>query len=86
MRTKLSQFNFDLPKDLIAQYPADARDESRLMVVNRQTGKIEHKVFKDILDYFDDGDSFIFNNTKVFPARMYGRKEKTGAKIEVFPT
>jgi S-adenosylmethionine:tRNA ribosyltransferase-isomerase len=84
MRTKLSQFNFDLPKDLIAQYPADARDESRLMVVNRQTGKIEHKVFKDILDYFDDGDSFIFNNTKVFPARMYGRKEKTGAKIEVF--
>ncbi|MCB0661477.1 MAG: tRNA preQ1(34) S-adenosylmethionine ribosyltransferase-isomerase QueA [Saprospiraceae bacterium] len=84
MRTKLSQFNFDLPKDLIAQYPADNRDESRLMVVNRQTGKIEHKVFKDILDYFDDGDCFIFNNTKVFPARMYGRKEKTGAKIEVF--
>jgi S-adenosylmethionine:tRNA ribosyltransferase-isomerase len=84
MRTKLSQFNFDLPKDLIAQYPTDSRDESRLMVVNRQTGKIEHKIFKDVLDYFDDGDCFIFNNTKVFPARMYGRKEKTGAKIEVF--
>lgn len=84
MRTKLSQFDFDLPKELIAQYPSKERDESRLMVVNRATGKIEHKVFKDIIDYFDDGDAFIFNNTKVFPARMYGRKEKTGAKIEVF--
>lgn len=84
MRTKLSQFDFDLPKELIAQYPAKERDESRLMVVNRATGKIEHKVFKDLIEYFDDGDAFIFNNTKVFPARMYGRKEKTGAKIEVF--
>lgn len=84
MRTKLSQFDFELPKDLIAQYPASERDESRLMVVNRAEGKIEHKVFKDLINYFDDGDAFIFNNTKVFPARMYGRKEKTGAKIEVF--
>ena len=84
MRTKLSQFDFELPKELISQYPSKERDESRLMVVNRATGKIEHKVFKDLIDYFDEGDSFIFNNTKVFPARMYGRKEKTGAKIEVF--
>jgi len=84
MRTKLSQFKFDLPKELIAQYPAEHRDESRLMVVHKDTGKIEHKIFKDIVDYFDDGDSFIFNNTKVFPARLFGRKEKTGAKIEVF--
>lgn len=84
MRTKLSQFKFDLPKDLIAQYPTEHRDESRLMVVHKDTGKIEHKVFKDVVDYFDDGDSFIMNNTKVFPARLFGRKEKTGAKIEVF--
>lgn len=84
MRTKLSQFKFDLPEELIAQYPSQERDQSRLMVVDRKTGKIEHKIFKDVLDYFDDGDSLIFNNTKVFPARMYGNKEKTGAKIEVF--
>jgi S-adenosylmethionine:tRNA ribosyltransferase-isomerase len=84
MRTKLSQFNFKLPDDLIAQYPAKERDESRLLVAHRDTGKIEHKVFKDLLDYFDDEDALIFNNTKVFPARMYGKKEKTGAKIEVF--
>lgn len=84
MRTKLSQFNFNLPKELIAQYPAVERDQSRLMVVNRKTGKIEHKIFKDILTYFNDGDTMIFNNTKVFPARLYGQKEKTGAKIEVF--
>ena len=84
MRTKLSQFNFDLPQKLIAQYPNETRDESRLMVVHRDSGKIEHKVFKDVLEYFDDGDCFIFNNTKVFPARLYGRKEKTGANIEVF--
>lgn len=84
MRTKLSHFNFDLPQKLVSQYPADNRDESRLMVVNRKAGSIEHKIFKDILDYFDDGDVMIFNNTKVFPARLYGRKEKTGAKIEVF--
>jgi S-adenosylmethionine:tRNA ribosyltransferase-isomerase len=81
---KLSQFNFELPADLIAQYPAERRDESRMMVVNRAEGTIEHKMFRDIVDYFDDGDVFILNNTKVFPARLYGQKEKTGAKIEVF--
>ena len=84
MRTKLSQFNFNLPKELVAQYPAEERDLSRLMVVHRKTGKIEHKIFKDILGYFNDGDVMIFNNTKVFPARLFGQKEKTGAKIEVF--
>ncbi|MFP4025969.1 MAG: tRNA preQ1(34) S-adenosylmethionine ribosyltransferase-isomerase QueA [Thiohalospira sp.] len=81
---KLSQFKFNLPKDLIAKFPAENRDESRLMVVNRETGKIEHKVFKDIVDYVNDQDVMVFNNTKVFPARLYGNKEKTGAKIEVF--
>lgn len=81
---KLSQFKFDLPEKLIAQYPAKERDESRLIVVNRKTGTIEHKLFKDVLDYFDDGDLMIANDTKVFPARLYGNKEKTGAKIEVF--
>ncbi|HLP94810.1 MAG TPA: tRNA preQ1(34) S-adenosylmethionine ribosyltransferase-isomerase QueA [Saprospiraceae bacterium] len=84
MRTKLSQFNFDLPAELVAQYPAEERDQSRLMVLHRKTGKIEHKIFKDILTYFGDGDTMIFNNTKVFPARLFGQKEKTGAKIEVF--
>ena len=84
MRTKLSQFGFELPKKLIAQNPAKNRDESRLMVLHRNTGKIEHKIFKDVIDYFDDGDVMVFNNTKVFPARLYGKKEKTGAKIEVF--
>lgn len=84
MRVKLSHFDFDLPKELIAKYPSPNRDESRLMVVHRDTGKIEHKIFKDIIDYFDEDDVFMFNNTKVFPARMYGKKEKTGAKIEVF--
>ena len=84
MRTKLSQFKFELPENLVAQYPSDERDQSRLMVVDRKSGKIEHKTFRDILNYFDDGDVMIFNNTKVFPARMYGKKEKTGAKIEVF--
>ncbi len=84
MRTKLSQFAFDLPKKLIAQYPAKNRDESRLMVIHRDSGKIEHRIFKDVIDYFDEDDVMIFNNTKVFPARLYGRKEKTGAKIEVF--
>ncbi len=84
MRTKLSQFNFDLPKELVAQYPSPERDESRLMVLHRSTGKIEHKLFKDLLGYFGEGDVMIFNNTKVFPARLFGQKEKTGAKIEVF--
>lgn len=84
MKSKLSNFNFELPEKLIAQYPAKERDQSRLMVVHRDTGKIEHKVFKDVLGYFDDKDVMIFNNTKVFPARLFGNKEKTGAKIEVF--
>ena len=84
MRTKLSRFDFELPPELISQYPAKERDESRLMVVDRATGKIEHKIFKDVLDYFDEEDVLIFNNTKVFPARLFGTKEKTGAKIEVF--
>jgi S-adenosylmethionine:tRNA ribosyltransferase-isomerase len=81
---KLSQFTFNLPKELLAEYPVANRDESRLMVVDRKTGKIEHKVFKDILKYFGEGDVMILNDTKVFPARLYGNKEKTGAKIEVF--
>lgn len=81
---KLSQFRYKEPVDLIAQHPAAERDKARLMVVNRKTGKIEHKVFSDILKYFDDGDVMILNNTRVFPARLYGNKEKTGAKIEVF--
>ena len=81
---KLSKFKFELPRELIAKHPAENRDESRLMVVHRDTGKIEHKIFKDVLDYFEEDDVMIFNNTKVFPARMYGNKEKTGAKIEVF--
>ena len=81
---KLSQFTFNLPKELLAEYPAPNRDESRLMVVDRKTGKIEHKLFKDILKYFGEGDVMILNDTKVFPARLYGNKEKTGAKIEVF--
>jgi S-adenosylmethionine:tRNA ribosyltransferase-isomerase len=81
---KLSKFSFDLPTNLIAQDPAKNRDESKLMVLHRSTGKIEHKKFKDILNIFDEGDLFLINNTKVFPARMYGNKEKTGAKIEVF--
>lgn len=81
---KLSQFKFDLPLNLIAQHPTKSREDSRLMVIDRATGKIEHKVFRDILTYFDDKDVMIVNNTKVFPARLYGKKEKTGAKIEVF--
>ncbi len=84
MRTKLSQFNYNFDKNLVAQYPAPNRDESRLMVLHRDSGKIEHKVFKDFINYFDEDDVLIFNNTKVFPARLYGKKEKTGAKIEVF--
>lgn len=81
---KLSQFKFNLPDELIAQHPTPQRDESRLMVINRASGEIEHRVFKDIIDYFEDGDIFVFNDTKVFPARLYGYKEKTGARIEVF--
>ena len=81
---KLSQFKFDLPLNLIAQHPAKQREDARMMVVHRQTGQMENKHFRDILEYFDDKDAFVVNNTKVFPARMYGRKEKTGARIEVF--
>jgi S-adenosylmethionine:tRNA ribosyltransferase-isomerase len=81
---KLTAFKFNLPKELLAEYPSKNRDESRLMVVDRATGKITHKKFKDIINYFDEGDVMIMNDTKVFPARMYGNKEKTGAKIEVF--
>ena len=81
---KLSKFKFKLPEELIAMHPAYHRDESRLMVINRENNKIEHKVFKDIIDYFGDGDLMLFNDTKVFPARLFGNKEKTGAEIEVF--
>lgn len=81
---KLSDFNFNLPEELIAEYPSDNRDEARLMVLHRDSGKIEHRLFKDITEYFSEGDVMIMNNTRVFPARMYGNKEKTGAKIEVF--
>lgn len=81
---KLSQFKLTLPKELIAEKPSAVRDESKLMVLNRAAQTIEHKKFKDVLDYFEDGDAMVINNTKVFPARMYGNKEKTGAKIEVF--
>jgi S-adenosylmethionine:tRNA ribosyltransferase-isomerase len=83
-KMKLSEFDFELPEELIAKYPSENRDESRLMVIHRKTGEIEHRNFKDIIEYFDEGDVMIRNNTKVFPARMYGNKEKTGAKIEVF--
>ncbi len=81
---KLSQFKFNLPDELIAKHPAVHRDEARLMVLHRKTGTVEHKVFKDVLDYFQAKDFFIFNDTRVFPARLFGNKEKTGAKIEVF--
>ena len=81
---KLSNFTYELPKHLLAEYPSDQRDESKLMVLDRKNQKIEHKTFKDLIDYFDDGDVFVLNNTKVFPARLMGNKEKTGASIEVF--
>jgi len=81
---KLSNFEFDLPQELLAKYPAEHRDESRLMVLNKKEGTIEHKLFKEVINYFDEGDVMMLNNTKVFPARMFGNKEKTGARIEVF--
>ncbi len=81
---KLSEFAFDLPEELIAQYPAEPRDACKMMVVNRKTQTIEHRTFKDILEYFGEGDVMVMNNTKVFPARLIGSKEKTGASIEVF--
>jgi len=84
MGMKLSHFNFDLPPELLAEYPAENRDEARLMVLNRKEQTIEHKQFKDLIDYFEPHDVMVLNNTKVFPARLYGNKEKTGARIEVF--
>ena len=81
---KLSQYNYSFSPDMLAKYPAESRDESRLMVLNRRTGKIEHKVFREMIDYFRQGDVLVFNDTKVFPARLYGNKEKTGAEIEIF--
>lgn len=81
---KLSQFKFKLPEELIAQHPAEERDDARLMVVNRKTGSIENHEFKEVINFFDDGDLFVYNDSLVFPALLYGNKEKTGAKIEVF--
>jgi len=81
---KLSQFRYNLPQELIALYPTENRDDAKLLVVNRKTGKFEHMIFKDIVEYFNEHDVLVFNNTKVFPARLYGNKEKTGAEIEVF--
>ena len=81
---KLSQYGYDFSADMLAKYPADNRDESRLLVLNRKTGEIQHRLFKDIIEYFDEKDLFLFNDTKVFPARLYGNKEKTGAEIEIF--
>ena len=84
MGMKLSNFGFDLPENLLADRPAENRDEARLMVLNRKEQTIEHKQFKDLIDYFEPDDVLVLNNTKVFPARLYGNKEKTGARIEVF--
>ncbi|MEZ3442054.1 tRNA preQ1(34) S-adenosylmethionine ribosyltransferase-isomerase QueA [uncultured Alistipes sp.] len=81
---KLSQYGYEFSPEMLAKYPATNRDESRLLVLNRSTGKIEHRIFKDIIEYFDEKDLFLFNDTKVFPARLYGNKEKTGAEIEIF--
>ena len=81
---KLSQYGYELSADMLAKYPTDNRDDSRLMVLNRADGTIEHRTFKDIIDYFDEKDLFVFNDTKVFPARLRGNKEKTGAEIEIF--
>ena len=81
---KLSDFDFNLPNSLLAQHPTSDRDEARLMVLNRAEQTIEHQTFKDVINYFDQGDVVVLNNTKVFPARLFGNKEKTGARIEVF--
>ena len=81
---KLSQFKFNLPDELIASHPTPNRDDARLMIVNRKTGEISHHIFSDILGYYNDGDVMVFNDTRVFPALLYGNKEKTGARIEVF--
>ena len=84
MRMKLSDFNYELPKELVAEYPNKNRDEARLMVIDRKDYSIQHRQFKDMIEYFDENDLIVLNNTKVFPARLYGNKEKTGARIEVF--
>ena len=81
---KLSQYGYDFSPEMLAKYPAENRDEARLMVLHRATGEIEHRIFKEIIEYFDEKDLFLFNDTKVFPARLYGNKEKTGAEIEIF--
>lgn len=81
---KLSQYGYEFSPEMLAKYPAENRDESRLLVLHRSTGEIEHRIFKDIIEYFDEKDLFLFNDTKVFPARLYGNKEKTGAEIEIF--
>ena len=81
---KLSQYSYEFKPELLAKHPVENRDESRLLVVDRRTGKLEHRIFKEIIDYFDENDTFVFNDTKVFPARLYGNKEKTGADIEIF--
>ena len=81
---KLSQYGYEVEPEMLAKYPAENRDESRLMVIDRAKGTVEHRIFKDLLDYFDERDLFLFNDTKVFPARLYGNKEKTGADIEIF--
>ena len=79
---RISDFDYNLPEELIAQKPAERRDSSRLLVVHRDTGKLEHKHFFDIIDYLKKGDCLVLNNSKVLPARLYGVKEKTGAKVE----
>ena len=84
MRMKLSDFNYEFPKELVAEYPNKNRDEARLMVIDRKDYSIQHRQFKDMIEYFDENDVIVLNNTKVFPARLYGNKEKTGARIEVF--
>ena len=81
---KLSHYGYELTAEMLAKYPADNRDESRLLVLHRATGEIEHRIFKDIIEYFDEEDLFLFNDTRVFPARLYGNKEKTNAEIEIF--
>jgi len=84
MQMKLSHFNYELPEGLVAEYPNKNRDESRLMVIDRSDYSIKHRLFKDMIEYFNEDDVIVLNNTKVFPARLYGNKEKTGARIEVF--
>ena len=84
MKMKLSDFSYELPEKLVADYPNKNRDESKLMVIDRKDYSIQHRQFKDMIEYFEEDDVVVLNNTKVFPARLYGNKEKTGARIEVF--